>query len=176
MNFKIGDIVIPKKNLDVSTIYGGLTLYDGMKESLCSRSHWVITNITTDRNGVVGIDLEGIPYVYTPEMLEPLLSLGHLVQFNDDSFALVAKSTEELCLSGPKDWFPLDRLDKNLTYKDSIIKRVYGLSAANMHAWKLETIGRECIWERKTEKKEMTIAEIEKKLGYSIKVIKEEEF
>ena len=109
-------------------------------------------------------------------MLEPLLSLGHLVQFNDDSLAFVAESTEELCLSGPKDWFPLDRLDKNLTYKDSIIKRVYGLSAANMHAWKLETTGRKCIWERKTEKKEMTIAEIEKKLGYSIKVIKEEEF
>lgn len=176
MNFKVGDIVIPKKNLNANTIYGGLTLYEDMKENLCSRSHWVITDIHTDRNGIVGIDLEGISYVYTPEMLEPLLSLGHLVQFNDDSFALVAESKTGLCLSGPKDWFPLDCLDKNLTYKDTSIKRVYGLSAANMHAWKLETIGRECIWERKTEKREMTIAEIEKKLGYSIKIIKEEEF
>ena len=176
MNFKVGDIVIPKKNLNANTVYGGLTLYEGMKENLCSRSHWVITDIHTDRNGIVGIDLEGISYVYTPEMLEPLLSLGHLVQFNDDSFALVAESKTWLCLSGPKDWFPLDCLDKNLTYKDSTIERVYGLSASNMHAWKLETFGRECIWERKTEKREMTIAEIEKKLGYSIKVIKEEEF
>lgn len=176
MNFKVGDIVIPKKNLNVNTIYGGLTIYEGMKEELYSRSHWVITNIRTDCTGVVGIDLEGTAFTYTPEMLEPLLSLGHLVQFNDDSFALVAESKTGLCLSGPKDWFPLDRLDKNLIYKDSTIKRVYGLSAANMHAWKLETIGRECIWERKTEKREMTIAEIEKKLGYSIKVIKEEEF
>ena len=176
MNFKVGDIVIPKKNLNVSTIYGGLILYEGMKEELYSRSHWVITNIRTDRTGVVGIDLEGTAFTYTPEMLEPLLSLGHLVQFNDDSFALVAKSTEELCLSGPEHWFPLERLDKNLTYMDRIIKRVYGLSVSNRHAWKLETTGRKCIWERKTKKKEMTIAEIEKKLGYSIKVIKEEEF
>lgn len=175
MNFKIGDIVIPKKNLDVSTIYGGLTLYEGMKKDLYSRSHWVITNIRTDRTGVVEIDLEGTAFTYTPEMLEPLLSLGHLVQLNDDSFALVAKSGYSLCLSGPKNWFPLDCLDKNLTYKDSTIERIYGLSASNMHAWKLETIGRECIWERKTKKKEMTIAEIEKKLGYSIKVIKEDD-
>lgn len=179
MNFKVGDIVIPKKNLNASTIYGELTLYEGMKKELYSRSHWVITNIRTDRTGVVGIDLEGTAFTYTPEMLEPLLSLGHLVQFNDDSLAFVAKSTGELCLSGPKHWFPLDCLDKNLKYRDSTflyIKRVYGLSASNMHAWKLETTGRECIWERKTKKKEMTIAEIEKKLGYSIKVIKEEEF
>ena len=179
MNFKVGDIVIPKKNLNVSTIYGGLILYEGMKEELYSRSHWVITNIRTDRTKVVEIDLEGTAFTYTPEMLEPLLSLGHLVQFNDDSFALVAKSTEELCLSGPEHWFPLERLDKNLNYDGSTsfyIKKVYGLSASNRHAWKLETTSRKCIWERKTEKKEMTIAEIEKKLGYSIKVIKEEEF
>ena len=176
MRFKVGDIVIPKKNLNVNTIYGGLTLYEGMKEDLSTRSHWVITKIHTDCTGVVGIDLEGTPYTYTPEMLEPLLALGHLVQLNDDSFALVAESKTEICLSGPKHWFPLDCLDKNLAYKDTNIKRIYGLSASNMHAWKLETIGRECIWERKTKKREMTIAEIEKKLGYSIKVIKEEEF
>lgn len=176
MNFKVGDIVIPKKNLNVSTIYGGLTLYEGMKEELYSRSHWVITNVRTDRTGVVGIDLEGTAFTYTPEMLKPLLSLGHLVQFNDGSLAFVAESKSGLCLSGPQNWFPLDCLDKNLTYKDSIIEKVYGLSASNMHAWKLEIFGRECIWERKIEKREMTIAEIEKKLGYSIKVIKEEEF
>ena len=176
MNFKVGDIVIPKKNLNANTIYGGLTLYDGMKEELYSRSHWVITNIRTDRTGVVEIDLEGTAFTYTPEMLEPLLSLGHLVQFNDDSLAFVAESNYGLCLSGPKNWFPLDCLDKNLSYGDSTIERVYGLSTSNMHAWKLETTGRKCIWERKTKKREMTIAEIEKKLGYSIKVVKEEEF
>lgn len=174
MNFKVGDIIIPKKNLLVDEYYSGLSFLSGMKEELYSRSYWRVESVDTDAARVIGVHLEGALFAYSPVMLEPLLALGHLVQFNDDSFALVAKSKEENCLSGPQNWFPLDRLDKNLTYKHTSIKRVYGLSAANMHAWKLETIGRECIWERETEKKEMTIAEIEKKLGYSIKVIKED--
>ena len=174
MNFKAGDLVTPKRNLAERKRYGGLTLFENMKKELYSRPYWIIKKIQSYENSFFSIDVEGSTFVYTSEMFEPLLSVGKVVQLNDDSLAFVAESDYSLCVSGPEHWFPLDCLDKNLTYKDTSIKRVYGLSSANMHAWKLETIGRECIWERKTEKREMTIAEIEKKLGYSIKVIKED--
>lgn len=179
MNFKVGDLVVPKRNLIENKVYGGLTLYEGMKKELYSCPYWTIENVRTHTDGTADIKVEGSAFTYTSEMLEPLLSVGKVVQLSDDSLAFVAESDHGLCISGPKHWFPLDCLDKNLKYRDSpflYIKRVYGLSAFNMHAWKLETTGRECIWERKAEKKEMTIAEIEKKLGYSVKVIKEEEF
>ena len=181
MNFKVGDLVIPKQRLMAEIVYGGLTLYSGMKDELYSRPYWVVKKVCTDGTGVVGIDLEGTYFTYTPEMLEPLLSVGKVVQLEDDSLAFITESKSGLCISGPKDWFPLDCLDKDLNYKKSTsspyyIKKVYSLSSSNMNAWKLETTDRKCIWERKSEKKEMTIAEIEKKLGYSIKVIKEEEF
>lgn len=179
MNFKVGDLVVPKRNLIEGRVYGGLTLYEGMKKELFSCPCWTIENVRTHTDGTADIEVEGSAFTYTSEMLEPLLSVGKIVQLSDDSLAFVAESTHGLCISGPEHWFPLDCLDKNLSYKNIAslyIKKVYGLSAGNINAWKLETTDRKCIWEREKPAKEMTVKEIEEKLGYSIKVIKEEEF
>jgi hypothetical protein len=82
---------------------------------------------------------------------------------------------DDLCFSGEYIWNHVHNLNKDkLTYgilkDDCKITKVYS-RANNRNAHKLSTEGRKLLWERK-EVKEMTIAEIEKELGYPIKVVK----
>jgi len=104
------------------------------------------------------------------------LKFGMVVEIkNEDgvSLAMVTSSENyERCISGTKCWYPLDNLDDNLTYTDDVITKVYNVAHWNEDAYKLSTEGRKLLWER-NEPKKMTIAEIEKELGYPIEVVNE---
>lgn len=79
-----------------------------------------------------------------------------------------------ICVSGEVYWNDVESFNDNLiNCCGTKINKVYGL-CANKYACVLDTDRRKLLWERK-EPKEMTVAEIEKELGYSIKVVKEHE-
>lgn len=63
------------------------------------------------------------------------------------------------------------KTDNNFTGFD--IVKVYGFSKYANNCLQISTENRNLIWERKEEiKKEMTVEEIEKELGYSVKIVK----
>lgn len=83
------------------------------------------------------------------------------------------------CCCPGKEWWPLSCFDKDtLVYKGvrfpATILRVYG-PTINMHLLDNTAEERELLWERQEEPKvvEMTVAEISKKLGYEVKIVKE---
>jgi hypothetical protein len=67
------------------------------------------------------------------------------------------------------------------SYKDDLINqelsefdvtRIYGFSYLPMESFKISKNNRPLLWKRK-EYKEMTLAEIEKALGYKVKIVEE---
>lgn len=106
------------------------------------------------------------------------LKVGYVLEIEDDtegtSFVMVLpNNSEELVISGPKEWFPLSCFDDNLEYMACRVVRVFGYSyIASAH--KLSTIGRELLWERPVTKK-LTMKQIEDLLGYHVELVEEED-
>lgn len=77
-------------------------------------------------------------------------------------------------ISGEEYWTPINQFnDELINPYGSKINKVYGL-CHNKFAYRLSSIDRKLLWERK-KPIEMTVGEIEKELGYPIKVVKEHE-
>lgn len=89
-----------------------------------------------------------------------------------ETLAFVTESKSGKCISGDFDWFPLESMTDDLTYYDTVVMEVYDLARSNRWAYQLSTENRKCLWKR-DEVKELTVAEIEKLLGYPIKIVKE---
>ncbi len=91
-----------------------------------------------------------------------------------ESLAYVTESKFGACVSGELVWFPLNSLTDDLRSKvgSTKITEVYDLADGNRNAWKCETTGRKLLWKRETHK-ELTVKEIERLLGYPIKIVKE---
>ena len=82
----------------------------------------------------------------------------------------------QLCYSSEYAWAPISDLSDDLynsLLRSSKITKVYGY-APNCYAYKIDAYQRPLLWERK-EPKEMTVAEIEKLLGYPVKIVNEKE-
>ena len=70
-----------------------------------------------------------------------------------------------------KDWLPLSAFDSNLVHAETFrIDEVWG-PAAPMRLMDNNTIGRERLWLR-DDTRRMTLEEIEKALGYKVKIVK----
>lgn len=68
-----------------------------------------------------------------------------------------------------------DLMSIGLLSRNKDIMEVYGHSRYASSTLEFNTDDRELLWKREEDKKEMTLAEIENELGYSIKIIKESE-
>lgn len=92
------------------------------------------------------------------------------------------KKVENMYISKDGGWMSESSYNEDLTIKDTInsdydIMEVYVQNQGeyidgNLIINKVENM--DLIWKRNEHKKEMTISEIEKELGYSIKIVKED--
>lgn len=112
------------------------------------------------------------------------LKAGQVVEFDNGELAMVTYGRKlmgggvpELCLSGEMTWFPAYELNDELEYDNDDdddagirVTKVYGF-ASNMNAHRLEISDRKLIWEKTERKTELTVQEIEEKLGYAIKIV-----
>ena len=81
------------------------------------------------------------------------------------------KEGDLACCNKGTDWLPLSSFDHNLTHAGTYrVDEVWGY-AAPMRLMDNTTEGRERLWQR-DETKRMTMEEIEKALGYKVKVVK----
>ena len=101
--------------------------------------------------------------------------VSEVVEFDNGKFGIVIiNSDDELGVSSPDNWFPLNTIKRDggiMSSTRSIVK-VWSRSG-NMYAHNLGIKGRKVIWEYKEEPKpkELTVLELEKLLGYKIKVV-----
>lgn len=109
------------------------------------------------------------------------LKVGYVVEVksNNEQFnglCIVIEGTNGLGISGENYYSEIsyfnDDLTSNIFNSSTKITKVYSKTYIR-NAYKVSTEDRKLLWERE-ESKEMTIAEIEKELGYKVKVIKEE--
>lgn len=105
------------------------------------------------------------------------LKFGYIVEFREGSVGMVAKGQDRaIILSKDNTYIPLDYYNDDLKCTNSQkldIMEVYGYNFYESYALEISTDDRELLWERK-ETKEMTVSQIEKELGYPIKIIKED--
>lgn len=112
------------------------------------------------------------------------LKTGMWVQLRYGAMAMVLLGTKDGDILSGETWCPLKAYNEDLIRTDEVIEqnscdivRVHQpLDNASYCGRGLKDIFNvmhsDLIWERK-ETKEMTVAEIEKELGYSVKIIKE---
>lgn len=106
------------------------------------------------------------------------LKIGYLVECrNGVKKMLMPNEYRTVLVSKDGFYYDLNSLKDDLTTdfdEDFDIMKVYGLSKFSTEVLTFDIDHRDLLWEREKSKKEMTISEIEKELGYSIKIIKED--
>lgn len=111
------------------------------------------------------------------------LITGDIVEFGNGDFAMVLRGTKNGDIISGDTWMPInDRSkDKLFDYNSSLSKTILKIHRPqnNRSFLKLDlsdtsTTNKECIWSREDEEptQELTVAEIEAKLGYKVKVVK----
>lgn len=104
------------------------------------------------------------------------LKTGYLVKYRNGNLRMVMPSSEGMIFVGEDGghMFMNDYNEDLLceTGKAYDIMEVWGFSDFCIYALKVKTDNRKLLWSRE-DKKEMTISEIEKELGYSIKIVKD---
>ena len=115
------------------------------------------------------------------------LKVGYVVKLRDGSLGMIMisgvydnKDPGLIMIKTSGCWADIARdIDDNLCYcykynrRDCDIVEVYGYSTYAYCALKVSTDNRELLWKRE-EAKKMTVAEIEKALGYKVEVVAEE--
>lgn len=82
----------------------------------------------------------------------------------------------DLVLSNRNSWIRFKNFNNDLThnkFEDLDIMKVYGFTNYPTQATIVSTDNRELLWERKEEKKKMTVSEVENILGYGIEIVSE---
>lgn len=113
------------------------------------------------------------------------LKVGYVVKYRNGELRMVMPYSRGLALTDlDGKWLNINtELNYDLTEvpcvpgttKNSLdIMEVYGLSAFGSTAYRISTFGRKLLWKRE-EAKKMTVAEIEKALGYKVEVVAEED-
>lgn len=102
------------------------------------------------------------------------LKVGYLVKLRNGELAHVVDTQKEgLCLDNESGWNQTKNHSNGLTHRefDKLdIMEVYGLTQYGYKAHKFEVGDRKLLWKRE-EVKEMTIEDVQKELGYKIKVV-----
>lgn len=105
------------------------------------------------------------------------LKVGYVVKFRNDEIGIIMQTNKGLIIIQKNESYnTFNYINENLTNDESEydIMEVYGFTNYKYKALRISTEDRELLWKRE-DKKEMTISEIEKELGYPIKVVKERE-
>lgn len=167
MKYKVGDYVTIRKDLKDGN---GLSLYVNPKMLKYAGNIYRVKSIKCEDRYILDLPCSDHEWYWTDDMLEdaakPIYRDGDIVQTQNGNYYLVWNAEEKY---GVRDcgyvYFEEDG-------DFSVVKvwkpdREALFTLKNLH----EARGK-LRWEKKTVK-EMTIAEIEEKLGYSIKVVKE---
>lgn len=106
------------------------------------------------------------------------LKVGYLVRYRNGSLRMVmpVEECDFVFVGEDGSWMGCEDYDEQLTcnnFEELDVVEIYGFSKHANNPLKTETSDRKLLWERQDDKKEMTIQEIEKELGYSIKIVKE---
>ena len=167
MKYKVGDYVTIKRDLDWGA--GKYSLYVNKKMlEFAGKTYKVIRTITEDRY-VLDIPFN-TQWHWTDDMLEdptnPIYHDGDIVQTKNGNYYLVWNAKDKF---GVRDCGHVC-FDEDGNF--SVVKVWAADHEAIFTLRDLDLACGELLWEKKTVK-EMTVAEIEAKLGYSIKVVKE---
>lgn len=105
------------------------------------------------------------------------LKVGYLVEDRAGNLKMVMATTKdlELIYEDHMTHGSFNMINDDLTSKtkeEFDIMKVWGFASFAMYTLHFNTENRELLWERK-EKKKMTVAEIEKELGYEVEIISE---
>ena len=166
--YKVGDRVIVRKEMNTSKRYGGVPVTPFMSE--LGGKTFTIKEIDYATFKVPTYRFEDEGCYWTDEMLEetatPVYRDGDIVQTENGSYYLVwnAKNRHGVRDCGQVH-FPEDGDFSVVKVWKPDREAIFTLSDLDLACGELR-------WEKKTAK-EMTVAEIEAKLGYSIKVVKE---
>lgn len=103
----------------------------------------------------------------------------YVVKCNCGYYYLVCQGDKEICLVRKNGWLKFDELNENLECFDNFftITEVYGYRSTGPFCNEISTENRELLWKREKENndiedaKEVTIEQIEKELGYKIKIV-----
>lgn len=186
--FKVGDKVRVRKDLVAGERYARNSGHNCVEGLLCGSS---MPNLGGEVLTISAIDTHrGVYqvseyfYMWCDEMLEPAeftkadLKDGMVVEFRNGDRHLVLNGI----FMAEDGWMPISDYQDNLINQPGMlsenydIMKVYTSSSKILKSyfdnWRLTLI-----WERKEEEpvKEMTVAEIEEKLGYKVKVIADKE-
>jgi hypothetical protein len=183
MKFKVGDKVRVRNDITVGTVYGGYNFTGPM-----TKYRGCVATITLAGSNIFGkkryhIDLDDGATGWTDEMFESLtftksdLKDGMVVEYRNGDRCVVING----CFIKPTGygWMPINDYDDELYCKGVLlldraydVVKVYSSKAKNMPDY-CDASRLTLIWERKEEPDytEMTVEEIEEKLGYKIKVV-----
>ena len=192
--FKVGDKVRVRKDLEVDTMYGNITLTDEMEQY---RGKEVEIVITDHRDSTYRV--ANCYYWFSEEMLEPVkpiftkddLKTGMIVTFRNGTRCLVMRDISYplrvnadgctnffIGLDDSETWTYFDNYGDDLT---NIFSKTFDIVKVERVEYPIDILHREkwerheaiVVWER-IEPKKMTLAEIEKELGYPVEVVKQE--
>lgn len=181
--FKVGDKVRIRKDLNIS-VYYGVHIVQGMLPYKGEVATVTYVNSSPVLPDIYELDIDNGHWSWSENTLEKLdftkedLKPGYLVRLKDGHLYMAMLSQNGLALNDRIGWVSTQNLDENLcdlSDDNFSIVEVYGYSKYEYKVLDLDTSTRELLWKREEGKKEMTISEIEKELGYSIKIIKESE-
>lgn len=106
------------------------------------------------------------------------LKVGYVLELNNDRNDLVMVlpyhdgSGDGLCVCGKNMWFPVNGFDNDLIHNGETVTKVYGTTCP-MNAYKIESDGRELIWQRQDER-EISVEEatrlITEKYGQNVRI------
>lgn len=167
MKYKVGDYVTIRKDLKDGN---GLSLYVNPKMLKYAGNTYRVKSIKWEERYILDLPCSDYIWHWTDDMLEdaakPVYRDGDIVQTQNGNYYLVwnAKNRHGVCDCGQVH-FPEDGDFSIVKVWKPDRDAIFTLSDLDLACGELR-------WEKKTVK-EMTVAEIEEKLGYSIKVIKE---
>lgn len=180
MKFKVGD----KVKVTLAGLIDGERYNGVLYRSWCMDEYKneIATITDLDAGGWIRIDLDGGLYLWSAPMFEPLaftkadLKDGMVVEIRaGDRFVVMGDK-----LPGLDEFMRLNEYTDDLltagrrtaTYANFDIVKIYQSHSNILSEW-FDDEWLTLIWERKEEPKyaEMTVEEIEKKLGYKIKVV-----
>lgn len=105
------------------------------------------------------------------------LQVGMVVEIREGKlYMLMYNDNYDLILSNTNSWMQFNNFNNDLTscfFKKHDIMKVYGFTDCHTNATIVSTDRRKLLWERKEDKKKMTVSEVESILGYGIEIISE---
>ena len=167
MRYKVGDYVTIRK--DLAPGYG-LSLYVNPEMLKYAGNIYRVKSIKWEDRYILDLPCSDHEWYWTDDMLEdaakPIYRDGDIIQTQNGNYYLVwnAKNRHGVCDCGQVH-FPEDGDFSVVKVWKPDRDAIFTLSDLDLACGELR-------WEKKTVK-EMTVAEIEEKLGYSIKVVKE---